>query len=111
MFALGDRLAIRGDRAAEEHAVGVGEADEDGERVAHTVDLVAATVRGGWCRVGGGGYPKAPAALCPGRPCSGYRMEVRVGVMWGVCEAMPRQTFIEKMASGPVSKLVFDMTR
>ena len=109
MFALGDRLAIRGDRAAEEHAVGVGKADEDGERVAHTVDLVAATVRGGWYRVGGGGYP-SPCSRVP-RPCSGYRMEVRVGVMWGVSEAMPRQTFIEKMASGPVSKLVFDMTR
>ena len=71
MFALGDRLAILGDRAAEEHAVGVGEADEDGERVAHTVDLVAATVRGGWCRVGGGGLPKplqpcAPADLAQG---------------------------------------------
>ena len=38
-------------------------------------------------------------------------MEVWVGVMWGVSEAIPRQTFIEKMASGPVSKLVFDMTR
>ena len=57
------------------------------------------------------GVTQAPAAVCPGRPCSGYRMEVRVGVMWGVSEAMPRQTFIEKMASGPVSKLVFDMTR
>ena len=71
MFALGDRLAIRGDRAAEEHAVGVGEADEDGERVAHTVDLVAATVRGGLCRVGGGGLAKplqpcAPADLAQG---------------------------------------------
>ena len=71
MFALGDRLAIRGDRAAKEHAVGVGEADEDGECVAHTVDLVAATVRGGLCRVGGGGLPKplqpcAPADLAQG---------------------------------------------
>ena len=94
VLAIIDRLPIRGDRAAEEHAVGVGQADKDSQRVAHTVDLVGATVRvGGVGWVAWGGW-RGVSEPNPG-PCSPVpqptlrrvRITVRAGVRGGTARA------------------------